>query len=77
MKRIILVLTVAALTAAMTLGVAGSAMAQDIPSPEELQLDLPSAEELGRAIGFYPDPDAPGCWFGPGGAYMCVPVSQR
>ena len=74
MKRIILVLTVAAMmVATMTLGLAGSAMAQDIPPPEEL--DLPSAEELSRAIGFYPDPNAPGCWFGPGGAHVCVPVS--
>ena len=73
MKRIILVLTVAAMMVAMTLGLAGSAMAQDIPTPPEL--DLPSAEELSRAIGFYPDPNVPGCWFGPGGAYVCVPVS--
>ena len=69
-KRIILVVTVAAMTVAMTtLGVAGLAMAQ-APSPEEL--DLPSAEDLSRSIGFYPDPDVPGCWFAPGGMYVCA-----
>jgi hypothetical protein len=75
MKRIILILTVAAMAVAMTLGFAGSAMAQDIPPPEELQLDLPSAEELAMEMGVYPDPNAPGCWFGPGEMHTCVPVS--
>ncbi len=69
-KRIILVLTVAAMTVLMTtLGVAGLAMAQ---APSELELDLPSAEDLSRSIGFYPDPDVPGCWFAPGGMYVCA-----
>ena len=71
MKRVILILTVAAMTVAMTLGITGSAMAQEL-SAEELQ--LPGAEELSRSIGFYQDPDAPGCWFAPGGMYVCVPV---
>lgn len=73
MKRIILVLTVAAMAAAMTLGFAGSAMAVDPPPP--LELDLPTAEELALEMGVQPDPNAPGCWFGPGEMYTCAPVS--
>lgn len=66
MKRIILVLTVAAMMVAMTLGVAGSAMAQ--------QEGAPSADDIMRDMGFRPDPNMPGCWFGPGGGMrVCVP----
>jgi hypothetical protein len=69
-KRIILVLTVAAITVAMmTLGFAGLAMAQ-APSAEEL--DLPSAQDLSTSIGFYPDPNVRGCWFAPGGMRVCA-----
>lgn len=52
MKRIILILTVAAMMAAMTLGFAGSAMAQ-----------AQDAGTLMQTMGFYEDPNAPGCWF--------------
>ena len=60
MKRIILVLTVAAMMAAMTLGVAGSAMAQE------------DAAGLMDAMGFFEDPDNPGCWFAFDAMYLCT-----
>jgi len=63
-KRIVLVLTVAAIRVAMTLGGAGSAMAQ--------QEGAPSAEDIMSSIGFYPDPNVPGCWFAPGDMYVCA-----
>ncbi len=63
MKRIVLVLTVAAMMVAMTLGITGSAIAQD---------GAPSAEDIMRDIGFYADPNVPGCWFAPGGMYVCA-----
>ncbi len=66
MKRIILVLTVAAMMAAMTLGIAGSAMAQ--------QEGAPSSDDIMGDMGFRPDPNMPGCWFGPGGGMrVCIP----
>ncbi len=64
MKRTILVLTVAAMMVAMTLGIAGSAMAQ--------QEGAPSAEDIMSSMGFYPDPNVSGCWFAPGGMYVCA-----
>ena len=66
MKRIILVLTVAAMMVAMTLGVAGSAIAQ--------QEGGPSADDIMRDMGFYQDPNTPGCWVGPADMRVCVPV---
>jgi hypothetical protein len=68
-KRVILVLTVAAMMAAMTLGVAGSAMAQ--------QEGGPSADDIMRDMGFYQDPNTPGCWVGPGSMRVCVPVGPQ
>jgi hypothetical protein len=49
---------------AMTLGTAGSAIAQ--------QEGAPSSEDIMRDMGFYPDPNVPGCWFAPGGMYVCA-----
>jgi hypothetical protein len=68
-KRIILVLTVAAMMVAMTLGVAGSAMAQ--------QEGAPSADDIMGDMGFYQDPNRPGCWIGPAEMRVCVPVGPR
>ncbi len=64
MKKIVLVLTLATMMATMTLGIASSAMAQ--------QEGAPSAEDIMSYIGFYKDPNVPGCWFAPGGMYVCA-----
>ena len=61
MKRMILILAIVA----MTLGIAGSAMAQEAPG-------APSYDELTASMGFYEDPAAPGCYFA-FGLYVCAP----
>ncbi len=63
MKRLILILTVAAMTVAMTLGAAGLAGAQEAPG-------APSADELFTSMGFIEDPAAPGCYFAFGTLYV-------
>jgi hypothetical protein len=61
LKRIILILTVAAMMVAMTLGFAGSAVAQ-----------AQDADTLMESMGFFEDPNAPGCWFAFDAMYLCT-----
>ena len=59
MKRIILILTIMA----MTLAFAGSAMAE-----------APGYDELVDGMGFYEDTEAPGCWVAFEALYVCAPT---
>lgn len=66
MKRRFLILMVAAMTVAMTLGAAGLAGAQEeVPG-------APSADELFASMSFYQDPEAPNCWYAFGSMYVCT-----